>query len=212
MYFKVCLVVAIELFLSVGAYADETLYGQMCAACHLPDGQGNAELQAPNLTGMSANYIARQLSHFKSGIRGAASQDSGGQMMRGIASSLNDDAIASVAEYVSTLPFKPAELPATEGMENVDQFAVLFEGRGLYSGCKSCHAAEASGIEALGAPRLAGQYPSYLRRQIQHFKEGVRGTHEEDTHGQQMAMMAAAIPSGNSLDALLLYIHQLSDK
>lgn len=209
MNFKACLVVAINLILSAGVSADETLYSQMCAACHGPDGRGNAGMNAPNIAGMSSSYIARQLSHFKSGVRGGASQDVEGQMMRGIASSLNDESIASVAEYLSTLPFKPVEPPS---MESTDEFAVLFEGRGLYSGCKSCHGADASGIEALGAPRLAGQYPSYLRRQIRHFKDGIRGANQEDTHGHQMAIMAASIPSGESLDALLLYINQLSDK
>lgn len=209
MNFKACLVVAINLFLSIGAHADEALYSQMCAACHMPDGAGNAAMNAPSIAGMSSSYIARQLSNFKSGIRGGASQDMEGQMMQGVVSSLSDEAITSVAEYLSTLPFKPV---VTSPMDSTDAFAVLFEGRGLYSGCKSCHGADASGVEALGAPRLAGQYPSYLRRQIQHFKDGVRGANPEDTHGHQMAVMAASIPSGESLDALLQYIHQLSDK
>lgn len=205
----VCLGIAIHLLLSAGAHAGEALYNQQCAACHMPDGRGNAELNAPNITGMAPSYLARQLAHFKSGIRGGAPQDSHGQRMRSIASTLSNEAIVSVAEYIARLPFRPAALPKTD---NTSDFVVLFEGRGLYSGCKSCHAADASGIEALGAPRLAGQYPSYLRRQIEHFKDGVRGTHDDDTHGRQMAMMATAIASDDSLDALLLYIHQLSDE
>ena len=40
----------------------------VCAACHGADGNSVASIN-PNLAGQGAEYITRQLQHFKSGIR-----------------------------------------------------------------------------------------------------------------------------------------------
>ena len=54
----------------------------VCAACHGAD--GNSAVSAnPNLAGQGAEYISRQLAHFKAGIRA-------NPIMQGIASQLSD--------------------------------------------------------------------------------------------------------------------------
>ncbi len=42
-------------------------YEAHCAACHGPDGSGNAALKAPNLTHLSEPYMKRQVAAFKQG-------------------------------------------------------------------------------------------------------------------------------------------------
>ncbi|MDP4917133.1 MAG: cytochrome c, partial [Haliea sp.] len=38
-----------------------------------------------------------------------------------------------------------------------------------------------------------------LERQLEHYQQGVRGAHEEDTYGRQMAPMAAILGSGEAV-------------
>lgn len=52
--------------------------------------------------------------------------------------------------------------------------------------CTLCHGAKGQGNIAVSAPRLAGMEPWYLRRQLELFRSGIRGTHVEDLQGQEM--------------------------
>jgi len=79
------------------------LYG-VCTACHGGSGEGNKALNAPRLTGQHDWYTVRQLQNFKAGIRGAHPKDVYGAQMRPMAAVLADDqAIANVSAYISTL-------------------------------------------------------------------------------------------------------------
>lgn len=75
-----------------------------CSGCHGADGMGNEALKAPRLAGQKAWYTSTQLKNFKSGLRGTISGDTGGAMMRPMASLLADDqAIADVSAYLESL-------------------------------------------------------------------------------------------------------------
>ncbi len=53
---------------------------------------------------MSDWYMARQLQHFRDGIRGGNPQDFHGAQMRSMAKTLADDeAVADVLDYIRTL-------------------------------------------------------------------------------------------------------------
>ncbi len=64
--------------------------------------------------------------------------------------------------------------------------AVAATGQQLYGPCASCHGVRGEGNAAVGAPAIAGQSVQYLQRQLQHFRDGLRGTHPSDTFGAQM--------------------------
>lgn len=70
-----------------------------CAACHSPDGLGNAPARFPVLSGQNAEYVADQLKAFRAGTRG---NDLNG-MMHGVTAKMNDQEIAAVASYISGL-------------------------------------------------------------------------------------------------------------
>src|SRR5579871_1072141 len=72
--------------------------------------------------------------------------------------------------------------------------AVGMRGQQYYVICAACHGERAEGIEALGAPRLSQLPVSYLVRQLENFRHGRRGSHADDSFGQQMALVAAMIP------------------
>ena len=72
-----------------------------CAACHGAVGEGNRALGAPGLTQLSADYIARQLKHFVSGVRGAETGDKAGKRMALSVANLSEVDISSL---LSSLP------------------------------------------------------------------------------------------------------------
>ncbi|MDG1752030.1 MAG: c-type cytochrome [Thalassotalea sp.] len=175
------------------------VYSQ-CVACHGDKAQGNAQLNSPALAGFSAEYITRQLQNFSSGVRGSHEKDTLGQQMLAISKSLdmNKD-VPALSAYIESLPPVSAA-PETSGN--------LMNGSRYYQGkCGACHGGKAEGNPAFKAPKLAGQNVDYLRRQMQNFVNGVRGTHAEDKLGRQMAMMAKTT-SGKELEDILHYISE----
>jgi cytochrome c oxidase subunit 2 len=171
-----------------------------CVACHGSKGEGMAATHAPAIAGQDAAYLRRQLQNFRSGVRGVHKDDAYGAQMRATAVTLRDDAaVASVADFVASLPrttAKPA--PGTD----------LRNGNNLYHGkCGACHGGKAEGNPALFAPRLAGLDATYIKRQYQNFRNGVRGAHPQDRYGRQMAMMANTLPAARDLDDVVAFIH-----
>jgi cytochrome c553 len=82
-------------------------------------------------------------------------------------------------------------------------------GKSAYMICSTCHGAEGEGNAALNAPALAGQDDWYLKRQLIKYKEGVRGSHPDDTHGMQMRAMAMTLADETKIDEVVAYIAQL---
>jgi cytochrome c553 len=127
---------------------------QMCAGCHGTQGVSNNP-QWPSLAGQTAVYIAAQLNAFKSGSR-----DNGS--MKGIAGSLNDTDITNLAAYFASLK------PKSAGGDT----ALAKTGKDKVGMCLGCHGNNAQGQAAF--PRLAGQHPAYLTKQLSDFKSGQR--------------------------------------
>jgi cytochrome c oxidase subunit 2 len=85
-------------------------------------------------------------------------------------------------------------------------------GEATYGICLACHGAEGEGNVAMNAPKLAGIEPWYLRRQIEHFQQGLRGTAEGDQYGPQMVGMASTITSDTVMENVAAYIQTLPDR
>jgi cytochrome c oxidase subunit 2 len=158
-------------------------------------------LNAPRLAGQDAWYLERQLEHFKHGLRGANSEDVYGMQMAPMAAMLSDDAaIRNISAYIAALP--ESDSPASIQGD-------LERGAKLYGTCTSCHGPDGQGIWALNAPRLEGQNDWYLKRQIQNYKNGVRGTHPSDLYGKQMTLLSGMLRSEQDIDDVIAYINQL---
>lgn len=84
-------------------------------------------------------------------------------------------------------------LPAMVAPAGAAEHAVAELARAYRVGCTSCHGKAGEGSPAKQAPRLAGQDPAYLLRQMQSFRDGWRGSAPGDVHGRQMTLMAATI-------------------
>lgn len=172
-----------------------------CATCHGAKGEGNRELNAPKLSGQSDWYLVRQLQSFKAGVRGSNDQDAFAKQMIPFASMLADDAaIRNVVAYIKTLP--EVRPPASVVGDPV-------RGKELYETCSACHGDTAKGIWATHAPRLSNMSDWYMARQLQHFRNGIRGGHPQDFHGSQMRSMAKVLADDQDVADVLDYIRTL---
>lgn len=175
----------------------------VCTACHGPQGQGNRDMNGPKLAGQEPWYLRRQLEYYKSGVRGAHPDDTYGQQMAPMARTLaTDQAMRDVIAYIQTFPDNPVEATISGDVDR---------GRNIYRVCGSCHGWDGQGIAAVKAPRQAGMQDWYLVRQLQNFKQGIRGAHPGDMYGDQMMMMADTLSDEQAMKDVVAYINTLQD-
>ena len=179
-----------------------TIWQGQCAACHGAAGEGNRSLGAPGLTQLSADYIARQLNHFVSGVRGAAAGDNAGKRMALSVANLSEADIPNLAQLITTeLP--PAVPTATlrgDAARGEDYYINI---------CSACHGGNAQGNDALGAPALAGVNDWYLKSSYESYLDGLRGTHPDDFYGAQMARLAPALANSDDINDVIAFIATL---
>lgn len=190
------------------AAADGKAMYVTCAACHGARGEGNAKIGAPNIAGMDAWYVERQLDNFAAGRRGNSPADTqGAQMKAAVAALPGAPERQAVAAYVAAMPQVGAGGTASvKGAGKVD----LNNGKTQYNSlCTSCHQANGAGNKALGAPRLAGVDPTYIARQLANFRAGVRGAHPDDKTGKQMAAISKLLADPVAERDTLAYIATL---
>jgi cytochrome c553 len=155
----------------------------VCAACHGVDGNSVASVN-PNLAGQGAEYITRQLQHFKSGLRA-------NPVMGAMSASLTPDEMVALGVYFSKQ--KPKGGTAKDPV-------LVKAGQALYRGgvaaaglpaCASCHGPTGAGVPQ-NYPRLAGQHADYAYAQLKAFKAGERGADKDgrDVQGKIMATIA----------------------
>ncbi|TQV85555.1 c-type cytochrome [Aliikangiella coralliicola] len=176
----------------------------VCGACHGQNGEGNLAMNSPNLTSLPEWYLVRQLEYYKKGIRGAHKDDPLGQQMAAMAGTLaNTKSIRDVAAYISTFSDSPAD-KTVEGDPS--------SGYSYYVTCGTCHGKEGEGNFGLSAPQLVGQHDWYIKRQLENFKQGIRGKHPDDQFGFQMVLMARVLQDEQAVDDLIAYLNSLNDK
>ena len=194
------LVVLLTIVAAGPAAADSDEFAH-CTTCHGADGNGNPAIKAPKLAGMERWYIEAQLAAFRDGWRGTDVLDMPGHEMRPVAAALpNESAMARAAAYVSA--FTPVAPPVT-----VEGDAA--RGSASYTACATCHGADGRGKEELNAPALAGQNDWYLVTQLKNYRDGHRGTHEDDVRGATMRPMAAVLVDDAAIADVVAYINSL---
>ena len=187
---------------SLSGSPSAVIWQGQCAACHGAAGEGNKALGAPALTQLSADYIARQLNHFVSGVRGAADGDNAGKRMALSVANLSEVDIPNLAQLITT------ELPPTAPTATLRGDAA--RGEDYYINiCSACHGGNAQGNEALGAPALAGVNDWYLKSSYKSYLDGLRGTHPNDFYGAQMARLAPALTNSDDINDVIAFIATL---
>lgn len=142
--------------------------GAPCLACHGLDGAGNDAAGFPRLAGLDADYIAKQIRDYNRGTRVSV-------VMQPNVDNLSEQQILDVAAYYASLPV-PAAAPASADPALLalgEQIATRGDWDHYIPACESCHG---PGSQGMGAtfPGLAGQHPSYIRQQLQAWRNGSR--------------------------------------
>ena len=91
-------------------------------------------------------------------------------------------------------------------LSNAVEAADAAAGQGAYAVCAACHGQQGEGNVAMNAPKLAGQEPWYVKRQLEAYQAGTRGTASGDSYGMQMRPMAMSVASPAAMDNLLAYM------
>ncbi|TSE32400.1 cytochrome c4 [Tepidimonas taiwanensis] len=161
---------AVAMLTALGAQAQgadplargERLAREHCAVCHGACGQSVAP-NFPRLAGQNAGYLMTQLDAF---ARGERKDPTMAEKVKGLSA---EDREAVAMYYASQ---KPGHTPSGDTLLlAVGQF--IYERGNRHSGlppCATCHGKQAAGSTEL--PRLAGQHPQYLIRQMQSFRQG----------------------------------------
>jgi cytochrome c oxidase subunit 2 len=170
------------------AVEGDKLYKAQCVSCHGVNGVGNAALKAPPLAGTDQDYLIRQLRNFRSQVRGGEAPLGSAATMQAMAKAIPDDAsVIALGRYISS--FKPIQVRA----EPTPPGSPLNAGKAVFAVCIACHGSHGEGAPALNAPAIAHLPSWYITGQLQAFRDGLRGTHAEDTAGQQMRQIVTEL-------------------
>jgi len=93
--------------------------------------------------------------------------------------------------------------------ENANAAGDPAKGEAAYAVCAACHGANGMGNKALNAPRIAGQEPWYLERQLKNFKGGIRGADPKDTYGMQMRPMALTLANDQAVSDMAAFLSSM---
>jgi len=140
-----------------------------CFICHGTAGQ-SYNPNFPKLAAQPAPYLVNQMNAFHTHSRADADAVN---YMWGMAAQLNAADIQAIANYFAAQAPGPQNSPGDA--------AKIASGKSLYSAgipaigvpaCAACHGANGQGLATF--PRLAGQFKSYLTKQLHAFKDGSR--------------------------------------
>jgi cytochrome c553 len=152
-----------------------------CAGCHGAQGVSASD-EFPNIAGLSAEAIYKQLDDYRSGKRA-------NPIMQAMAAPLDDQKVADVAAYFSALSRGTAR-----GSSPPPPLVVVGSPMRSIAPCAACHGP--FGYKH-GAPLLEGQKRTYLKAQLDAFAAGTR----HNDINQQMREIARTL-SAPERDAL----------
>lgn len=132
----------------------------LCLTCHK---LGDAMAFAPLLDAQPSKYLVQAITEYKTGKRPDPTN-----LMKTNAASLSARDIRDLADYFASRP------PVLGAYATDPAKVAAGEKRVAALKCGSCHGQNFAGSESV--PRLAGQTPVYLMRQLEAFAEG-RRTH-----------------------------------
>ncbi len=163
-----------------------------CQACHRAKGDGDAGSAFSNLTGLTKDYVAKQLKDFKSGARES-------RVMQVVAENLTPADIDVLSSYYAGLSPLPLSTSIPEAPEIGSVLAETGDtGRGLPS-CASCHSAAARSANK-AVPVLSGQHPLYLKNRLHYWQDPER----KGTDGSEMVEIAKKLTVAE-IDAVSIY-------
>ncbi len=147
----------------------QTISTQVCVACHAADGSRGSPAN-PILAGQHPEYLAKQLTEFKSGKRNNA-------VMKGFAGTLSDEDIRNVSAFYASKSAKPGFAKNKDGVKLGEKIYRGGVADKAVAACAGCHSPNGAGIPAQ-YPRVGGQHADYTEAQLVAFRSGARGNSE----------------------------------
>lgn len=173
----------------------------LCAACHSTDGNSPAP-NFPKIAGLGERYLLKQLRDIQAWdleTDPVTKPQTGRPIleMTGMLAGFNDQDLQDIAAYYASqsIQLSGAKEMAVRTNAGIDVDALelgerVFRAGNLSTGvpaCTGCHAPDAHGNAPAGYPRLSGQYPEYIEKQLLAFRSGNR-----INDGEQMTMRLVA--------------------
>ena len=170
---------------------------EVCAGCHGEYGQGGKEGEYPRLAGMPSAFLAKQLHLFRDRLRPNLA------MVEYVDDrQMPDDDIRDVSHFLEQITLKTKLPPVDETAPDFNAYERLLQSKRLMQiplapgdvekgrkqyrkECASCHGRDGVGDMKKAVPMLAGQYTSYLWRQVKKYREGIR-IHDEDAPDDEL--------------------------
>ena len=179
----------------------------ICSACHGSDGNSLVP-NFPKLAGLGEKYLLKQLKDIQSGARSVAE-------MTGVLVGKSEQDLADLAAFFNSKPLqlsgaKPQEVRINAGIkvDGLTLGARVFRSGNLETGvpsCTGCHSPRGLGNEPAAYPRLSGQHPEYIAKQLRAFRAGER-TNDGDS---KVMRQVAEHMSDAEIDAVANYISGL---
>lgn len=180
------LVLAAAVAWAQSAEDGKDVYGP-CAACHGQYGEGGKGGEYPRIATQPASFVIDSLKQFQARTRYNLPM-----LPYAEPRELSERDMKDVAAYLEglTLPSRMPPLPesasALERLVAAERVLVVprvagdvEKGKALFlEQCSDCHGKNGLGRASRDAPRLVGQYPDYLLRQVDAFKKHTRGKDE----------------------------------
>jgi cytochrome c553 len=166
---------------SAGDFHQGKEKAKACAECHGESGN-NKNSQFPRLAGQRYLYLESQLKKFQAGNRASV-------LMQSATAKLSAEDIDDLSTFFTSIA--PAR---TKGDP-----AVVKKGEAIAARCQGCHGSDLKGRG--GTPRLAGQHPLYIKKQLLNFKSKRR-------QGGPMGGVASSL-SKKEMDELAVYFGNL---
>ncbi|MGM0905003.1 MAG: c-type cytochrome [Pseudomonadota bacterium] len=144
--------------------------GAPCMACHGPNGEGNAAGAFPYIAGMNEQYLYRQLKAYQTGERNNA-------VMSMNIDNFDDQQLQDIAAYYASLdkPTSTASDANAKLLKQGERLVNIGNWDEYIPPCSSCHGPNNQGVNE-NFPGIAGQHASYIKQQINSWKNGDRKT------------------------------------
>ena len=166
-----------------------------CAGCHGPDGNSVMGIW-PKLASQHADYLAKQLSDFKSGARKDPT-------MNAMAAALKAQDIADISAYYSAQSVKVSAVDATLAGVGETLYRAGNKEKGV-AACMACHGPAGMGNAAAKFPSISGQHAAYAAKALKDFRSGVR----TNDNAKMMQDVAAKL-SDDEIKAVAAYVSGL---
>jgi len=174
-----------------------------CSRCHGLEGRGRGNVAIPRLAGQREAYLLASLRAFARGDRHSG-------IMQPVAAGLDAAQMRALARHFAAMPAPPVEgAGATDDRARARGAQLAAKGDGLrrIPACRHCHGPGASRADP-AYPRLSGQPPRYLARQLRLFQQDRRG----GTGNRHLMHRAAASLDERQIRDLAAYYGSLASE